>query len=574
MSEQPVVRVVRYRLDERALRPAQADGLAAHAGTSRAVWNWAVATWRSWDENVTAHVRAAQRAQAGVDQADTVAELGEALVRAHQLWQDQQWRRRAYEAAYAVHGHPREFEHKTALQARFYLEAHAAAANPDNPEGRFGWWVRNARGTAAATGEPEHGVSTYAMQDTLTNFERAVARYRSTPPRYARNGRRLGRPRFHSRRDPDQGFSIQNVVTLAQDRWRVVSGGHRIQVPSLGSLRVQENTRRLRCMIRRGGRVTSARFTRRGSRWYVALVVQLPAAGEGRTRTATGAIRPARPDRRQRAGGVVGVDLGVSRLATLSTGEVVDNPRRARALAGELARLQRRLDRQHRAGSPACFDEHGHHRRGRCQWRDAMSRRARLTLTQVTRLHTDLATERSRVLHLLTKRLATAHEAIAVEDLNVAGMTATPLAKPEPDSPGGFLANGRAAKRGLNKAILDVGFGEFRRQLEYKTRWTGASTVVVARFAPTSKTCSSCGAVRAKLRLDERTYTCDACGLVIDRDLNAALNIRALAAWSAPPTESRAGPTSPPPAAAGGGSVEQTPTGVTGAREGPLIPAA
>ena len=112
-------------------------------------------------------------------------------------------------------------------------------------------------------------------------------------------------------------------------------------------------------------------------------------------------------------------------------------------------------------------------------------------------------------LHKVTTRLASEYGTIVVEDLNVAGM----------------LRNRRLARR-----IADAGFGELRRQLAYKTRWNGGQLVVADRWYPSSKTCSACGTVKAKLALSERTYTCTTCGLVLDRDVNAARNLAALAA--------------------------------------------
>jgi putative transposase len=111
-------------------------------------------------------------------------------------------------------------------------------------------------------------------------------------------------------------------------------------------------------------------------------------------------------------------------------------------------------------------------------------------------------------LHKLTTRLAREYGTIVVEDLNVAGM----------------LANRRLARR-----IADAGFAELRRQLAYKTGWNGGRLVVADRWYPSSKTCSGCGAVKTKLVLSERTYTCTTCGLVLDRDVNAARNLAALA---------------------------------------------
>jgi putative transposase len=112
-------------------------------------------------------------------------------------------------------------------------------------------------------------------------------------------------------------------------------------------------------------------------------------------------------------------------------------------------------------------------------------------------------------LHKLTTRLASGYGTVVVEDLNVAGM----------------LAN-----RCLARAVADAGFGEVRRQLTYKTDWNGGRLLVADRWFPSSKTCSGCGAVKTKLTLSERTYHCSTCGLTLDRDLNAAYNLAALAA--------------------------------------------
>jgi putative transposase len=112
-------------------------------------------------------------------------------------------------------------------------------------------------------------------------------------------------------------------------------------------------------------------------------------------------------------------------------------------------------------------------------------------------------------LHKLTTRLARAYGTIVVEDLHVAGM----------------LRNRRLARH-----IADAGFAEIRRQLAYKTGWSGGRLLIADRWYPSSKTCSGCGAVKTKLALSEREYTCEACGLVIDRDHNASRNLAALAA--------------------------------------------
>ncbi len=125
-------------------------------------------------------------------------------------------------------------------------------------------------------------------------------------------------------------------------------------------------------------------------------------------------------------------------------------------------------------------------------------------------MHHRVANLRADALHQLTTKVTAEYGTVVVEDLNVAGM----------------LRNRRLARR-----IADAGFGEIRRQLDYKTRQRHATRTIVAdRWYPSSKTCSGCGAVKAKLPLHVRTYECDACGLVLDRDDNAALNLAAFAA--------------------------------------------
>ncbi|MGI5419580.1 RNA-guided endonuclease TnpB family protein [Actinomadura luteofluorescens] len=125
------------------------------------------------------------------------------------------------------------------------------------------------------------------------------------------------------------------------------------------------------------------------------------------------------------------------------------------------------------------------------------------------RVHHRVANLRQDALHKLTTKVAAEYGTVVVEDLNVAGM----------------LRNRRLARH-----IADAGFAEIRRQLTYKTQRNGCRIAVADRWFPSSKTCSGCGAVKAKLPLHVRTFECDACGLVIDRDANAAFNLAALAA--------------------------------------------
>ena len=130
-----------------------------------------------------------------------------------------------------------------------------------------------------------------------------------------------------------------------------------------------------------------------------------------------------------------------------------------------------------------------------------------------------MANARADKLHKLTTRLAKSHGAVVVEDLNVAGMTTS--------AKGSGHWRGKA---GINRALANASPAGLRRQLAYKTTWYGSRLVVADRWFPSSKTCSGCGTAKAKLSLSERVFCCEHCGLVIDRDHNAAANLAALVA--------------------------------------------
>lgn len=236
---------------------------------------------------------------------------------------------------------------------------------------------------------------------------------------------------------------------------------------------------RVHCMENVAARVGDARVlrmtvSRRAGRWYASLTVE----------------RDDKPVTKPPRGGAVGVDLGVKTLATLSDGTVIENPRYLRKSERRLKMAQKALSRKVK----------GSNRRAKAR-------------AKVARIHAHVANQRQDAIHKATTMIAQTYSDISVEDLNVVGM----------------VKNHRLAK-----AVSDASFGEFRRQLDYKTARTGAALHVVDRWYPSSKTCSKCGRVKAKLSLAERVYRCDGCGLVMGRDLNAAVNI--LVAGSAPET--------------------------------------
>ena len=216
-------------------------------------------------------------------------------------------------------------------------------------------------------------------------------------------------------------------------------------------------------------------------RWYVTFAVDTDA-----------------PEPLGAVGHAIGVDLGVRDFAVTSDGERVANPRHLARKAKNLARYQRRM--------------------ARCQ-KGSMNRRK--AKTKVARAHRKVRNARQDFLHRTTTRLVRNADTLVIEDLNVKGAMAS--ASGTVEHPGTNVAQ----KRGLNRSIADAGWGEFRRQLEYKCERYGRRLVVIDRWYPSSKTCSNCGYLLTELPLRTRHWTCPDCRTRQDRDINAAKNILA-----------------------------------------------
>ncbi len=181
--------------------------------------------------------------------------------------------------------------------------------------------------------------------------------------------------------------------------------------------------------------------------------------------------------------GKVGIDLGLSHFAILSTGEKVAAPNTFRKNEAKLAKLQRRLAKKQKGSN----------------------RRAKAKL-KVARLHAKIADSRRDFLHKLSTRLINENQVIAVESLSVSNMQ---------------------KNRCLSKSIADAGWSDFVRQLEYKARWYGRDLVGIDKWFPSSKRCSDCGYTMPKMPLNVRQWTCPECGSIHDRDVNAARNVLA-----------------------------------------------
>ena len=243
-----------------------------------------------------------------------------------------------------------------------------------------------------------------------------------------------------------------------------------LRLPKIGRVHCMED------VARRVGedKVLRMSVSCHAGRWYASLTVE----------------REDVPTRSRHRLPPVGIDLGVKELATFSDGTVFHNPRSLANSERKLAKAQRSLARK----TPG-------------------SNRRKRQKARVAKLYSHVSNQRVDAMEKLTTHISRTYSDVSIEDLNVAGMV---------------------RNHSLAKAVEDASFGEFRRQLEYKCAREGVPLHVIDRFYPSSKTCSACGSVRAKLSLSERTFVCPECGTVLDRDLNAAINI--MVAGSAPET--------------------------------------
>lgn len=373
-----------------------------------------------------------------------------------------------------------------------------------------------------------HTIKCRVLDSGLLNAGKAWKNYEESR-RHQRAGSRMGIPRRKRKGVSRDSFTIPAPETIgaygalyhedepeyarrtAQLKRRGINAAptiedyRHVRLSHLGVIRTHDTTKPLVKAVRAGAEIRSYTVSRTADRWYVSILVNL-------SRT------PVTPTRAQRSAGAVGVDLGVRYLAALSdeqapqrfarypslefTGDgapTLANPRWARTAERRLVRLQRALARAQKGSN----------------------RRARI-VQQIARHHHLVALRRESGLHQVSKRLATGYTLIGLEDLAVAGMTASAAGTIE--APGKNVRQ----KAGLNRSILDAAFSTLRRQLEYKASWYGSQVQIIDRFFASSQTCSACGA-RAKTKLDlrVRVFDCAACGVRIDRDVNAARNIRA-----------------------------------------------
>jgi len=261
----------------------------------------------------------------------------------------------------------------------------------------------------------------------------------------------------------------------------------------------------LRERLRWPGKIMGASVSRQADHWYLSVQVEVPEQLAMRSRTSDA---------------VIGVDLGVTAAATLSSGEKIVAPRPLKAALRRLRIRSRRQSRKLEAAKQASGIT-GPMPKGT---RLPVSKNRMKGALSLARLHERIARVRADFTHKLTSRLCRENQAVVIEDLNVSGM----------------LANHKLAR-----AVADVGFHKIRRQLQYKSSRYGTRIVPADRWYPSSRLCSVCGVRNGELTLAERVWTCAACGIRHDRDVNAAVNLQrlatgALAARTALPEASQA----------------------------------
>lgn len=255
-------------------------------------------------------------------------------------------------------------------------------------------------------------------------------------------------PQFHKKGCHDS-FYISN------DKFKIT--GNKIRIPKLGWVRMAES-------LRFSGKIMSATVSRIADKWFVSISIETE-------------IHLKQTENQ----GIIGVDLGVSRLATLSNGEVIIGPKPYNNLLNRIKRLSRNLNRK-----------------------SIGSKNREKAKRKLAKLHAKIKNIRQDCLHKITNKLSKNYKIIVIEDLNVKDMIKNPY---------------------LSRSIIDMGFFEFKRQLQYKVAHFDGTLIIANRWFASSKLCSCCGHKMGKMPLSIRNWQCPKCKTYHDRDINAAKNL-------------------------------------------------
>jgi putative transposase len=338
-------------------------------------------------------------------------------------------------------------------------------------------------------------VSAQVFEEAAVDFGRALVAYAQAG---SRKGRPMGFPRRKRKGRCRHSFRLRNRQGRGGSFCIRVGDGHSrsVTLPRIGTVRVRDDTRRLRRLLRPvrhtdpdtgqpvvapRAKILSATVSRHNARWYVSLNIEAPDLHQQ-------LHHARRPDGDH--DGWVGLDRGLVALVVAATAD-----------GTEVGRFH--------APKPLQRDLTGLRRRSRALSRTRPRSRNRARAAQrLSKEHARIANARRHFLHEVSSQLVKTHDRLCLEHLTVANLV---------------------RNKHLARAIADAGWAELARQLAYKQAWRGGQIMVADRWFPSSRTCSRCGLVKQQMGLAERVFCCDACGLVMDRDRNAAVN---LAAWA------------------------------------------
>lgn len=290
-------------------------------------------------------------------------------------------------------------------------------------------------------------VSKCAPQEALRDLDKAFKNFFKG----RKKSRKVGFPKF-KKKGKDDSFRLYGNINF-QDR--------HIKLPRIGSIRLKE-------IPAVEGKILFATVKREVDRWFVSITVEQE-----------------KPDPTPVDGPEVGIDVGLTTFAKLSTGEDINAPRPLSKNLKKLKRLSRSLSRKQKG-----------------------SQNRKKAALKLARVHRRIRNIRKDFLHKLTTYLAKTKRVIVMENLNVQGMM---------------------KNRHLARHISDVSWSRMRSMLEYKTKWYGSELILADRWYPSSKTCSDCGHVMDQMPLSIREWICPNCGVIHDRDHNAAKNLLTLA---------------------------------------------
>lgn len=269
--------------------------------------------------------------------------------------------------------------------------------------------------------------------------------------RRVKKGEKPGYPKFKSKHKSKVAFSP----------WyggRISLNAKKIRIPNLGWVRMREE-------LRFKGKIVSGTISERAGKWFVSITIETEAPAKARTGNAN-----------------IGLDFGCRDMVVTSNNEVIAGPKPFKKLMGKIQRKSRALSRKVKGSKNRAKAKH-----------------------VLAKLQAKIANIRDAFQHELTTKLVLANSMIAIEDLNVKGMTGL---------------------KTLRKSLSDHRLAKLRYMLSYKAELYGSTLYVVDRFFPSSKTCSACGAKKEDLSLSDRVFYCDCCGTTLSRDHNAAINLR------------------------------------------------